>query len=127
MTGHIAPVNGLRFAMEHYLKHPRNDHPAQQRNLHRGRYVLKAKSLKRMSSPALEQIEAILRQGVEAGVFRSDIKPLQLYLATLALNYFYASNRRALSAFLDRDLMVEKEIGPWPDRVWNMVEKAVVC
>jgi hypothetical protein len=49
------------------------------------------------------------------------------YLTILALNYFYASNRRALSAFLGRDLVVEEEIGPWPHRVWNMVEKAVVC
>jgi TetR/AcrR family transcriptional regulator, upper aerobic nicotinate degradation pathway regulator len=121
MTGHIAPVNGLRFAMEHYLKHPEMITLLCNENLHRGRYVLKTRSLKRMPSPALEQIEAILRKGVEAGVFRSDIKPLQLYLATLALNYFYASNRRPLSAFLDRDLMVEEEIGPWPDRVWNMV------
>jgi hypothetical protein len=80
-----------------------------------------------MSSPALEQIEAILRKGVEAGVFRSDIKPLQLYLATLALNYFYLSNRWTRSAFLGRELMVEEGIGPRQDWVWNMVEKAVVC
>jgi hypothetical protein len=49
------------------------------------------------------------------------------YLTILAFNYFHASNRRALSAFLARDLMVDEEIVPWPDRVWNMVEKAVVC
>jgi hypothetical protein len=67
MTGHIAPVNGLRFAMEHYLKHPEMITLLSNETLHRGRYVSKAKSLKRMSSPALEQIEAILRKGVEAG------------------------------------------------------------
>jgi hypothetical protein len=58
---------------------------------------------------------------------RSDIKPLQLDFATLALNYFYGSNRWTLSAFLGRDLMVEEEIGPLQDWVWNMVEKTVIC
>jgi hypothetical protein len=36
---------------------------------------------------------------------------------------------QSLDAFrlLDRDLMVEDEIGLWQDWVWNMVEKAVAC
>jgi AcrR family transcriptional regulator len=117
----------VRFTMEHYLKHPEMVTLLNNENLHRGRYVSKAKSLKRLSSPALEQIDAILRKGVEAGVFRSGIEPLQLYLAILALNYFYVSNHWTLSAFLGRDLMAEQEIGAWQDWVWNMVEKAVAC
>jgi hypothetical protein len=37
--------------------------------------------------------------------FRDDVKPLELYLAILAPNYFYVSNRHTLSAFLGVDLL----------------------
>jgi Tetracyclin repressor-like, C-terminal domain len=77
--------------------------------------------------PALEQVDAILGKGVEAGAFPPYIEPLQLHIAIFALNYFCVSNRWTLGAFLGRDLMAEQGGGVWQDWVWNMVEKPVAC
>ena len=115
----------VRFTMQHYLDHPEMLTLLNSENLHRGRHVSKAKGLKHLSSPALEQIETILRAGVKAGVFRQGIEPHRLYVSILALNYFYVSNRWTLGAFLGRDLMADGEMGPWQEWVWEMVEKTV--
>ena len=116
----------VRFTMQHYIQHPEMIAVLNNENLHRGRHVSKAKSLKRLSSPALALIEQIVMRGVEAGVFRADVDPTQLYISIMALNYFYVSNRWTLSAFLGRDLMASDEMGPWQDWVWQMVERSVV-
>lgn len=115
----------VRFTMEHYIKHPEMIAVLNNENLHRGRHVSKAKSLKRLSSPALALIEKIVGRGIELEVFRADLDPMQLYISIMALNYFYVSNRWTLTAFLGRDLMATNEMGPWQDWVWQMVERAV--
>jgi AcrR family transcriptional regulator len=115
----------VRFTMDHYIKHPEMIAVLNNENLHRGRHVSKAKSLKRLSSPALAQIEKIVGRGIELGVFRRDLEPMQLYIAIMALNYFYVSNRWTLTAFLGRDLMAGDEMEQWQNWVWQMVERAV--
>jgi TetR/AcrR family transcriptional regulator, upper aerobic nicotinate degradation pathway regulator len=123
------PMDALRrlahFTMQHYIDHPEMITVLNNENLHRGRHVLKAKSLKRLSSPALELVEKIVARGVADGVFRPDIEPLQLYIAIMSLNYFYVANRWTLTAFLGRDLMDKNELASWQDWVWNMLERSV--
>lgn len=102
------PIEALEkfvsFTLDHYLSHPEMLTILNNENLLQGKHVSKSKKLKELSSPALELMERIYRRGVEKGVFRAGVKPLELYLSVLALNYFYVSNRYTLSAFLGVDL-----------------------
>jgi len=95
------PMAALRqivnFTMDHYLSHPEMLTILNNENLHEGKYVSRSKELKTLSSPALDLMSRIYRAGVEKGVFREGVKPLELYLSILALNYFYISNRHTLS------------------------------
>ncbi|CAN5490469.1 T3SS transcriptional regulator BspR [soil metagenome] len=115
----------VRFTMQHYIDHPEMITVLNNENLHRGRHVSKAKSLKRLSSPALELLEQIVSRGISDGVFRADIGPMQLYIAIMSLNYFYVSNRWTLTAFLGRDLMAPQELASWQDWAWQMIERSV--
>lgn len=123
------PMDALRrlavFTMRHYIEHPEMITVLNNENLHRGRHVSKAKSLKRLSSPALEMVEKIVSRGISERVFRADVEPLQLYIAIMSLNYFYVSNRWTLTAFLGRDLMDAGELSRWQDWVWKMLERSV--
>jgi hypothetical protein len=94
-------------------------------NLHKGRYVSKSKTMKELSSPALDLMARIYSRGVKDGVFRSGIAPLHIYLAILALNYFYVSNRYTLSAFLGADLLDDKNLAAWRSWVGDTVMRAV--
>ena len=81
--------------------------------------------MKELSSPALDLMERIYRRGVEDGVFRSGIPPLHIYLAILALNYFYVSNRYTLSSFLGIDLLADQNLSAWREWVVDVLLRAV--
>ena len=115
----------VQFTMDHYLTHPEMLTLLNNENLHKGKYVSKSKTMKELSSPALDLMGRIYRRGVEDGVFRSGISPLHIYLSILALNYFYVSNRYTLSAFLGMDLMAADNLSAWRAWVTETVLNAV--
>jgi AcrR family transcriptional regulator len=115
----------VRFTMDHYLAHPEMLALLNNENLHKGRYVSKSKTMKELSSPALDLMGRIYRRGVEQGVFRRGISPLHIYLSIMALNYFYVSNRYTLSAFLGIDQMADDNLSAWRTWVEDMVMRAV--
>jgi TetR/AcrR family transcriptional regulator, upper aerobic nicotinate degradation pathway regulator len=115
----------VQFTMDHYLAHPEMLALLNNENLHKGRYVSKAKRMKELSSPALDLMERICRRGVEQGVFRRGVAPLDVYLSIMALNYFYVSNRYTLSSFLGVDLMDERHLSAWRAWVAETVLRAV--
>ena len=115
----------VQFTMDHYLKHPEMLTLLNNENLHKGKYVSKSKTMRELSSPALDLMTRIYRRGVQDKVFRSGIAPLHIYLAILALNYFYVSNRYTLSAFLGIDLLDDKNLSAWRSWVTDVVVRAV--
>src|SRR5258708_26195366 len=115
----------VRFTMDHYLAHPEMLTLLNNENLHKGRYVSKSKTMKELSSPALDLMTRIYRRGVQDKVFRSGMAPLHIYLAILALNYFYVSNRYTLSAFLGVDLLNDKNLSAWRSWVTDVIVRAV--
>jgi AcrR family transcriptional regulator len=123
------PVRALEqivdFTMNHYLAHPEMISLLNNENLHKGKYVSKSKTMKELSSPALELMERVYRRGVELSVFRPGVPPLHIYLSILALNYFYMSNRYTLSAFLGIDLMDDGHLTAWRRWVSDMVLRGV--
>ena len=57
-----------------------------------------------------EMVAQILRSGEAAGVFRSGVDPVDLYISIAGLGYFYLSNRFTLSAIFDRDLEAPEQL-----------------
>ena len=114
----------VNFTMDHYLAHPEMLTILNNENLHEGKYVSRSRQLKELSSPALDLMSRIYRAGVEQGAFRKGVKPLELYLSILALNYFYVSNRHTLSAFLGTDLLGDS-LKSWRRWVVDAITRAV--
>jgi len=122
-AGALAQI--VRFTMDHYLAHPEMLALLNNENLHKGRYVSRSKTMKELSSPALDLMGRICQRGIEQGVFRKGVSPLNVYLSILALNYFYVSNRYTLSSFLGVDLMDDGNLSAWRAWVVEMVLRAV--
>ena len=55
-------------------------------------------------------IGRILKRGQQAGVFRADVDPVQLYVSIAALGYFYFSNIHTLSTIFGRDLSAPRRL-----------------
>lgn len=124
----VDPIEALEkfvtFTLDHYLSHPEMLTILNNENLLEGKHVTKSKKLKELSSPALDLMERIYRRGVEKGVFRAGVKPLELYLSVLAMNYFYVANRYTLSAFLGTDLTGDN-LKSWRRWVVDVIIRAV--
>ena len=59
--------------------------------------------IREMISPMVATLSSILERGQRAGLFRSNIDPLRLYVALSGLGYYIVSNRFTLEASLGRD------------------------
>jgi AcrR family transcriptional regulator len=73
-------------------------------NLHEARHIKRSKRIPEMHSPLIVQIERVLARGAAAGVFRTDVDPVQLYISIASLGYFYLSNIHTLETIFDKDL-----------------------
>jgi AcrR family transcriptional regulator len=78
-------------------------------NLHEARYLKRSARIRETMSPALEVLRTTLERGVQAGVFREGIDPLDFYVTLCALGYYVLSNRYTLETFTGRDYGGETE------------------
>jgi AcrR family transcriptional regulator len=123
------PVEDLKtlvcFMWTYYQQNPEFITLLNSENLHRGKHISKSLRAREYSSPAISLMESVLRNGAEKGVFRSDIRPRDIYLMTAALAYFYVSNRFTLSAFLGEDLGASDALAHWEQFITSAVIRQV--
>ena len=94
----------VRFTFRHFLANPWFPQLLTTENLQNARYLKQLPDIKDLHSPLVGQVRAIIARGHKAGLFRSDVDPIQLYISIAALGYFYVSNIKTLSVIFDRDL-----------------------
>ena len=106
----VAAMRGLiNFTFDFFEGHQNYIALINNENLQRARYLRKSRKISDLTLPLVASIEDILRRGVAAGLFRTGVDPIQLYVTITAMSYFHVSNRHTLSAMFDKDLGEE----PW--------------
>jgi AcrR family transcriptional regulator len=108
---HLEPREALeklvRFTWGYYLKHPEFITLVNSENLHRGKHLRKSEIVKVYSRRFVAMVKTILDRGVERGVFRPGIDPVQLNITIAAIGYYYLTNRFTGSIVFERDLMAK--------------------
>lgn len=94
----------VRFTFRHFLANPWFPRLLGTENIENARFLRTLPDIKALHSPLVGQITAIIKRGNEAGIFRSDVDAVQLYISIAALGFFYVSNMATLSVIFDRDL-----------------------
>jgi TetR/AcrR family transcriptional regulator len=94
-------------------------------NVNKGRHIRKSKVLVDVYAPLIAGLDAILRRGAEAGVFRAGMDATQLYVSISALCYFPFSNGYTLSAVFGRDLLAPAALAERRAHVIRFVLDAV--
>ena len=106
--GQFDPVEAVgrmvRFTFRHYLANPWFPRLLAVENLQNARFLKQLKDIPQLHSPLVAELQAIVERGSAAGVFRSDVDPVQLYISIAGLGYFYVSNMSTLSVIFQRDL-----------------------
>ena len=90
------------FTFDHFRANPWFIRLLATENILRASFVRDMPDLKALHSPLIEQIRDLLERGETAGVFRSGVDPVQLYVTIAGLSYFYFSNLHTLSVVFDR-------------------------
>lgn len=99
---HLAPLAGIAalvdFTFRHFAGNPTFVEITLNENIEHGVHIARLRRVREMSSPLIGQIETLLRAGEAAGVLRTGIDPLQLYVSIVALSCHHLNNAYTLSA-----------------------------
>ena len=108
---HLPPREALetlvRFTWAYYLDNPEFITLVNSANLHRGRHLEGSERLRTASRRFVNMVRSILDRGVEAGVFRAGVDPVQLNITIAAIGYYYLTNRFTGAILFERDFMDE--------------------
>jgi len=94
----------VRFTFRHFLANPWFPRLLNTENIENARFLKSMPDIQALHSPLVGQITTIVERGADAGVFRRDVDPVQLYISIAALGFFYVSNMATLSVIFARDL-----------------------
>lgn len=97
----------IGFTWRYFIDHPEFMALLNIENLHRAELLKTSDKVPSMHSPFVQMIAEVLERGVEQGIFRVGVDPVQLYISIAGLSYFYLSNVHTLSVIFRRDLMAE--------------------
>ena len=111
---HLEPRAALRrlveFTWGYFLDHPEFLTLLNSENLHKGRHVRRSRRVPQMHATLVETLRAVLKRGERAGVVRTGVDPVQLYISIAGEGYFYLSNRYTLAQIFKRDLMSKRAL-----------------
>jgi AcrR family transcriptional regulator len=105
---HTPPMQGMaelfEFIQSHFARRPQLISLLTGENLLRARFLKRSIKAPIVSSPLIDLIAQLLERGQRAGVFRTGIDPLRLYVMMVALSYFHRSNAFTLSVIFRTDV-----------------------
>ena len=106
-TDRLDPIGALRalteFTFRHHASSPAFIRLVMIENVHQGRHLAESTVLRSLNASAIGKLGSIYARGVDAGLFRPGIAPLELHWQISALSFFNVSNAQSFTAsFGDR-------------------------
>ena len=128
-TRGLPPIDALRrlveFTFDHHQSHEAFIRMVMIENIHHGNYLDRSEVIRDLNARAIDNIAEIYSRGVEEGVFREGLDPLELHWQVSALCFFNVSNRATFSKIFGRDLGAEENVGSLRRNVAEMVLRYV--
>lgn len=94
----------IEFSFDYLAKSPDFVRILADENAHRGRHLRDSLVVKDLNRPIIDLIRKTLERGVEHGVFRPGLDPLQVYLSIAGMSFFFFANLYTLSRAFDSSL-----------------------
>src|SRR3954449_12717123 len=99
----IRELCGLTF--DHHEAHPDFIRLVSIENIHHAEHIARSEVLSGLANPALDVLDAILRRGWAAGVFRTDVDALDVHQVISGFCVFRTANRYTFGAIFGRDML----------------------
>jgi AcrR family transcriptional regulator len=125
----LTPEDALRklvgFTVDYQLANPDFIRLVMTENIHRGQYLAKSKTIRKLNVPAIEVLRRVYERGVQAGIFRTGIDAIDLHMSISALSFFNVANRHTFSQIFKRDLESAPALIARRDSIIEMVVRFV--
>jgi AcrR family transcriptional regulator len=113
-TEGLSPVAALaklvEFTFDHHHFHEEFIRMVMIENIHHGQYLDQSEVIRELNVTAIDHIARIYARGVEAGVFRPGLDPVELHWQVSALCFFNVSNRATFSKIFGRDFGAPEQL-----------------
>ena len=108
----LEPVAALRrlvgFTYDHHRDNEDFIRLVMSENVHQGQYLAQSSRMHELNVTAISALERLLSRGVSNGVFRDDLKPLDVHSFISALCFFNVSNRHTFGLIFQTGLQASK-------------------
>jgi AcrR family transcriptional regulator len=125
----LAPEDALRklvgFTVDYQLANPDFIRLVMTENIHRGEYLRQSKAIRKLNVPAIDAVRAVYQRGVDAGVFRSGVDPVDLHMSISALSFFNTANRHTFALIFERDMSSPAALVARRDSIVEMIVRHV--
>jgi AcrR family transcriptional regulator len=105
---HVDPEEAMRrmvgFRFDHHFENRDFVRLVTIENIHNARFLQQSSVIRELSAAAVERVARIYRRGVEAGMFRSGLEPVDIHWQISAMSFYNVSNRDTFSALFDIQL-----------------------
>jgi TetR/AcrR family transcriptional regulator len=119
------PVQSLRQLIHHnfvaFRDHPEVIRLLNQENLYKGQHIRRSQKIPELYDPLLSNLQAVLQQGVDQGIFRKDVDAKFVYLSLSSLSYHYFSNQYTLEFALQVALTSQEWQERWLQHITEMM------
>jgi AcrR family transcriptional regulator len=127
---HLPPIEALRrlveFTFDHHHRHEAFIRMVMIENIHNGAFLDRSPAIREQNASAISTISRVYRRGVESGVFRPGLEPVELHWQISAMCFFNVSNRATFSKIFGRDFGAPAALAALKRNVVEMVERYVV-
>ena len=105
---HKPPLEALaqhvRFTFDYQLANTDFIRLVMVENIHHGQHIAQLSRTQQESMGAIETLRDIVERGVDAGVMRKDLDPIDLHMSISALCFFNVANRHTFSTIFKVDM-----------------------
>lgn len=126
----LSPVEALTKLVEYTFDYDRKN-PVFIRlvmieNIHHGVYLEQSEIIRELNKTAIDRLKIIYQQGIDEGLFREGIKPLELHWQISALSFFNVSNRATFALLFGDSMLLPKGQNALRELVVEMVLRFVL-
>ena len=98
----IATLTGFTF--DYHADNPDFVRLVMVENIHHARHLASSPEIGALNLPAIDMIGEVYRRGVDAGIFRAGLDPIDIHLTISALSFYNVSNQASIRQVFGHDM-----------------------
>lgn len=126
---HKPPLEALaqhvRFTFDYQLANTDFIRLVMVENIHHGEHIAQLSQTQQANMAAIDTLRGIVQRGIDSGVFRKDLNPIDLHMSISALCFFNVANRYTFSTIFKVDMASPAETAARRESVADMVLRFV--